>query len=441
MLNDKTCKIMRKGFPLIALFISTLISFSPNLFATDLIRLSADPQARGSGDITGFSDSPLSAISANPAILGRLDDRVDLALNAVYVDSQFTTKLGSTVDADKGPGIVPEFAIKRDIADSNWSWGAGLVVQSAMEADFYFIDPPGTGGVSYGPQTHRSSYSVIKGSGALSYAVNDKLTVGFSLGILQNRNQLEAPYIFQSHPVLAGLKVLVDLDVDDIAFNGNIGLEYQLSETVRFSLAYSAEADFNAEGDVSGNLGQLGLGIQETFSYQARVETGLPATLSAGLLWQATDRLTVGAQFDRVGWGSRFASLPITLTQGTNNDLNTFLDSTSIVDVAPLAWDDQDTVHLGIEYLMPAGRVLRLGVDGSHVPVPTSTMTPLTGAILERGFSAGTTFPVNGTAVDVYYRYSGGDNVSIIDSQLAGDEYDNTNMALKIHSFGVSVSF
>ena len=68
-------------------------------------------------------------------------------------------------------------------------------------------------------------------------------------------------------------------------------------------------------------------------------------------------------------------------------------------------------------------------------------MTPLTGAILERGFSAGTTFPINGTAVDVYYRYSGGDDVSIIDSQLRGDEYDNTNLSLKIHSFGVSVSF
>ena len=441
MLKNKIYKSKANAFPLTALCVGCAISFSPNLLATDLIRLSADPQARGSGDITGFSDSPLSAISANPAILGRLEDRVDLALNAVYVDARFTTKLGSTVEADNGPGIVPEFAIKRSIADSNWSWGAGLVVQSAMEADFYYIDPPGTAGVSYGPQTHRSSYSVIKGSGALSYEANDKLTVGFSLGVVQNRNQLEAPYIFQSHPVLAGLKVLVDLDVDDIAFNGGVGLEYQMSESVRFSLAYSAESDFNAEGDASGNLGQLGMGIQESFSYQARVDTGLPATLSAGVLWQATDRLTVGAQFDRVGWADTFDSLPITLTQGNNNDLNTFLGSTSIVDVAPLDWEDQDTVHLGIEYLMPAGRVLRLGVDGSHVPVPTSTMTPLTGAILERGFSAGTTFSVNDTTVDVYYRYSGGDDVSIIDSQLRGDEYDNTNLSLKIHSFGVSVSF
>ncbi len=432
-----TCKVTGIVAPVSA----AMIVFSPALLATDLIRLSADPQARGSGDIVGFSDSPLSALSANPAILSRLQDRVDLALNAVYPDAQFTSKLGDTVAADRGPGFIPEFAIKRDLADSNWSWGAGLVVQSAMEASYNFIDPPGTAGVSYGAQTHRSSYVAAKGAGAVSYQVTEQLSLGASIAAVYNRNQLEAPYIFQSHPVLSGLKVLVDLDVDDVAFNAGFGLDYAISDTLRLSLAYSTETDFSSEGDISGNLGQLGLGIQEDFAYQARVDTGLPATFSVGAIWQASDRLSLGVQYDRIGWKNTFDDLPITLTAGTNNDLNTFLGSTSIVDVAPLDWDDQDTVHLGLEYLMPAGRVLRLGIEGSHVPVPTATITPMTGAVLERAFSVGSTFPVNDTTLDVYYRYSGGDEVYVANSQLLGGEYDNTNHNLKIHSFGLSVSF
>lgn len=271
--------------------------------------------------------------------------------------------------------------------------------------------------------------------------MNEQLSVGLALGLAYNRNQLESPYIFQSHPVLQNLKVLVDLDVDDTAFNATMGLDYALNADWQFNLAYTPQTDFSADGDLRGNLGQLGLGIQEDFSFEANVRTAAPARLVAGATWQTTDRLQLGFQYDWINWEDAFVRLPIRLTEGTNGDLNAFLGQDSISDTAPLNWNDQNVVHVGGNLLLVTGQRLRFGLERGNITVPRATATPMTGAILETAVSMGINFGVGGGELDLAYRYSDSSGLSVTTSGLRAGEYSGTRQSLSLHSLGIAYSF
>ncbi|MEX0964256.1 MAG: outer membrane protein transport protein [Pseudohongiellaceae bacterium] len=387
--------------------------------ANDLIRLGGSARSQASANIAGLARDPISAITTNPAFLSAAGDSQQFNLSTLYVDSVFTSSLGERARADEGPGLLPEFAFSRQSPNNTFSWGGGAVIQSALRADFDLLDPPGTLGVSYGRQTHRSEFLVAKFSAA-AYQVNSQLTIGAGIGLAYNRNQLQAPYIFQSHPELAGLKVLVDLDTDDVAATATIGMDYSLSESLSFNLAYTLETDFAANGELDGNLGQLGLGFTEDFSYDVRVSTAIPASLSGGLVWQASNNLQLAAQIDWIGWKNAFDELPLSLSKGSNADLNGFLGEDRIRDTAPLNWKDQRIVHFGGNYVLSNQWRLRAGYERSNVPVPRSTVTPMTAAILNEAFSVGTGIPIRSSWLDVAYRYTTADESSVVDSSAFG---------------------
>jgi hypothetical protein len=47
---------------------------------------------------------------------------------------------------------------------------------------------------------------------------------GVTLGVVYNRNDLHAPYIFQQQSSLAGLKVLLNLTTRGYGWNGGAGV-------------------------------------------------------------------------------------------------------------------------------------------------------------------------------------------------------------------------
>jgi len=438
-----SCWLSNWGFITFMRFILlfSLLTLPALSLANDLIRLGGSAGSQGSANIAGLARGPISALTTNPAFLSTAGDSTEINLSTLYVDSEFTSSLGERTKAESGPGVFPELAFSRQSKTSGLSYGGGFVIQSALQADFQLLDPPGTLGVSYGRQTHRSEFVIAKFAVAAAYQVNEKLAIGGSLGLGYNRNQLEAPYIFQSHPALAGLKVLVNLDVDDIAATASLGLDYSLTDTLSFNLAYTLETDFASRGELDGNLAQLGLGFQEDFSYDARVSTALPASLSSGLVWQASDKLQLAAQFDWIGWNNAFDELPVSLSKGSNADLNGFLGEDRIRDTAPLNWKDQRIVHVGGSYLLENGWKLRAGYERGNVPVPRSTVTPMTAAILDKALSFGVGIPFRTSWVDVAYRFSIGSDLSVSDSSLLGGEYDGTKQSLSLHTLTLSYHF
>jgi long-subunit fatty acid transport protein len=426
--------------PVQAFVFACASSFCSHLAASDLYRIGASPKSLGMGSVAALARDPLSAMSANPALLSGLPKQVAVSIESMLVDADLSTRTGEQTSADKGPAFVPQVAAAFPLRNA-LTLGLAAQVQSGMRASFDYTDPAGTLGVSYGRQVHESEYLVFNSSAALAWKVSEDLTLGVQLGLAWNRNRLKAPYIFQSHPALKSLKVLVDLEVDDISPSFALGLDYRLNDATTINLAWGMENRFSSEGELDGNLARLGLGIQEDFHYQAEVETGLPAYLTLGLTHQFSPVLRGGLQVDWINWKETFRALPIHLGNGSNNDLNAFLGTSSIEDIAPLAWDNQVVVHLGGEYLWDR-RKLRFGYEHADVPVPTATFTPMTGAIFSHALMAGTEFNAANAVIDLFYRFStSGGATRVNNSVLLGGEHNNQALELALHTVGISFSF
>lgn len=405
-----------------------------------MIRLGGSAKAQGSAGVAGLAADAISAFNNNPAFLKSAGNSQQMSLSALFVDSNLTTSIGESSDADRGPGVIPELAFSKQAGDPRLTLGAGVVVQSALQADFEFVDPPSDTGISYGRQRHRSEFVVAKMMGGAAFQINQRLTIGASLGLAYNRNRLRAPYTFQSNPDLAGAKVLVDLDSDGFAAIMTVGADYSINDAFSVSLAFTPKVDFAARGELTGNLRETGLGFAENFEYDARVSTALPASLTGGATLQMSEKLRLGLQWDWIDWESAFDELPLSLSSGNNQQLNGLLGTDRIRDTAPLNWRSQHIVHVGGDYQINQRVQLRGGYEYSNIPVPSSTATPMTAAILERAFTTGLGIELDRGFLDFSYRFSTGDDFNVNRSQLLGGEYSGTQQSLSLHSFSVTYS-
>lgn len=387
-----------------------------------------------------FADNGLSAMNSNPAALARLKGgSLVLSGTVATLDARYNNT-GNSVNADSSPGFIPEFAYTREL-NNRLTMGLSVTPISTLDADWVFLDPADGNGTSFGNTQHKSSYIVVRTSVGAGYQVNDRLAVGASIGLLYNRNRLKSPYTFQSHPVLAalGAKVTADLETDGFGVNGVFSLDYQVTDSVLFSLGYTTPANFDTEGNIKGSTPLAGIGF---YSYDARIETELPQMIQAGINWQVRPGLRLGFQLDWIDWSSAFKNLPLHLTNGSNAVLNTLSGSNSIDDTAPLNWNDSFVLHFGTEYEYSSSTTLRFGYSYGKNPVPATTATPMNAAIMENTLAFGAGFDTSDYLVDVSYAWDLPSDININNSQLVGGtKYNGGKIDVSIHWFSVSLSF
>jgi len=105
----------------------------------------------------------------------------------------------------------------------------------------------------------------------------------------------------------------------------------------------------------------------------------------------------------------------------------------------PLAWDNQIIRRVGTEYKCRPAVTLRGGYAYSPSPVPTTTLTPMTAAIVEHTFGVGVGLLEGKTQLDIGYQWSPQTERRVPDTALAGTEYDNTSVAVGVQGLVFSV--
>ena len=87
-----------------------------------------------------------------------------------------------------------------------------------------YVDAPGFAGASYGLQQQQSAILAARSGVGMGVALTKKVDVGVSVGAVYNQNTLDAPYIFQSNPALAGLKTLLAMHTTGFGWNTSVGV-------------------------------------------------------------------------------------------------------------------------------------------------------------------------------------------------------------------------
>lgn len=421
---------------------AALVPFAAN--ANGILRNGTGAASMGlaGADVASAAD-PLSAMSLNPAALSP-SRGAELSLGAVAGSADGTfTKAGSGGDLDSRILAAPEFAVAIPLSDRRFVVGISSSADSGMSADWAYNDPAGGlgGTTSYGYRRNRARIALVRTALGGAFHLDETLSFGANVGLLYNDNALESPYVFQSHPGLAGAKTLLGLKADGFGWNIQAGALYSPRKDLRFGLSYRNQSEVVATGTATGDVGvQLGAATIP-FRYDAEVTTTFPHQVAWGGSWSPSANWRVAAQAEWIGWADAFDTLPVRLSNGSNPAVNAVVGGTSLADDIPLGWEDSWVFRVGAEYRLAEDWTLRAGYAHGQSPVPTSLLTPMTAVLMEHTLAAGLGFTRGRWTLDAAYQYDLPASRSIGTSALRSGEYSNSRIEVDLHTVALTARY
>jgi long-chain fatty acid transport protein len=400
------------------------------------------------GTETGWADTPIATMAANPAGLAFLDTAgVDFSAIAATPQGQFTKSPGVEGKLDSSLRAFPEGAIAYPFKKFPVTVGLSFIPEAALVGDWNYYDSPGGlgGNVSYGQQEHRSEIELIRTALGAGVKINSQWSVGASLGLLYNQNDLKMPYIFQNlspNPnSLNGAKTLLDLQTSGFGWDGQVGVMFRATTNLQFGLSYNCESTVRTTGSAFGDpYAQFGVAPGPlAFHYNAEVDNTFPQTISLGTAWRFQPKWRLALQVDWINWSHAINSLPVKLSGGSNPAVNAALGS-SFSDSIPMNWSDEFVYRAGLEYDITERLSLRAGYCYGHSPVPADTLTPMTAAITEHTLTAGIGYHWKHIGMDLAYQYDLPVTEHTGTSALRSGEYSNSSTSVQIHWIGLTTS-
>jgi long-subunit fatty acid transport protein len=435
-----------KSMPQIVKCILAFGVVAASVNAQDFYHSTASARSMGLGGVyVPSSEDVIDAFSANPAGLTAVAaPTLDFNVTGTFVRGSFSNSANAGAPLRDSPGVVPYGAFAIPIGHSRFTVGVGITPELLSESNWNYIDSPGVAGADYGLQREKSAILAVRAAAGVGVALTRKISIGVSTGAVYNTNTLDAPYIFQSNPALAGLKTLLNLHTTGVGVNTSAGAIVRASDRIQFNAAWKSRTTINSTGNASGNLGRqfasLGLAAQPDFHYEALVHNVLPQSVLAGVSFRIDGRWIIAFQSDWINWNSAFAGLPVSLGNGSNPDINNLLGSTSITDRVPLDWKDQFSIHGGVERLLSENVSIRAGYSHSNNPVPASTLSPLTAAIMTDQISAGLGYTYGHWHLDAAYVVDPMAHESVGRSALLNGEYSNSALGIGMQSVTLDAS-
>jgi long-chain fatty acid transport protein len=110
-------------------------------------------------------------------------------------------------------------------------------------------------------------------------------------------------------------------------------------------------------------------------------------------------------------------------------------------DGIPLQWKDQYGFHAGVERKLTEGTVLRFGYGHENNPVPSSTLTPLTAAVLTNAISTGFAYHHGHSRYEAFYTFRPDSSAYVTQSSLLAGEYNNSSVSVGTQTVGLSYAF
>jgi long-subunit fatty acid transport protein len=429
------------AFLLCAFFLSTAIANAQVAPALDPA-LSAAAVGRGAST-AAEKDSPLDAAEGNPAEAATINTH---SLEVGGIGAVATGSFQNSVDRNGtlsgNAGVMPYAAFATPVGIPRLRLLLAFTPDLLMRANWSYIDPPGTVGVTYGLQKNESQILALRSSIGAAVAITPHWSVGATLGSVYNANTLDAPYIFQQQPQLAGLKVLLNLHTTGFGWNGSAGTLFQPTARLRIGAAWKSSTYIVSHGTATGSASALFTAISVTaspaYQYSAEVDNHLPQVANLGASFNAARNLRLIAEAGWTNWGNAFQQLPVNLTNGTNAVINSVAGSSALQDAVPLHWHDQAAFHLGAEIHLAKASTLRCGYAYTSDPVPNSTLTPLTAAILQNTLAAGVGTAKGHWRYDLAYQVQLPSSRSVMLSSLQAGEYDNSHVRVSTQSVVVT---
>jgi long-chain fatty acid transport protein len=229
----------------------------------------------------------------------------------------------------------------------------------------------------------------------VSYAITETLGIGVGLTYVAGSVNLQRNVPVQSQD---GTEGSIELDGKaEPAFGFNAGIYFQPTEKLSLGVSYRSKVNMQLEeGDVM--FSDIPAAARGNFpdGTTFNAELPLPSTLSFGLGYKATERLTLAADVNYVGWDA-YERLRFDFSQNVGG---------SPFSEASRNYKNAFIYRIGGEYMVNDALALRGGAYLDKTPVQDGYLTPETPDSDSRGVSAGIGYSVSeNISIDASFLY------------------------------------
>ncbi|MFK0312902.1 OmpP1/FadL family transporter [Pseudomonas sp. NPDC090233] len=347
---------------------------------------------------TGFAGRSSSAEDAstvfgNPAGMSRLKrEQITVGGAAVIAKSDISgpgSNLGGETDGDMVPvvGVPMGYYVKP--IDDHWSVGFGVYVPFGLVTDYGSDDAARYWG-------KKSHVEVVTFQPTVSYAFNDKVSIGFGPTINRIKGELGSSLI---NPFTPGRNDgEVKIKGDDTAVGYNIGILVQATDSTRVGLTYHSMVDYKLEGKTRVSTPLIGPFNGNKFDASLKIKT--PESVDLSVTHELDDQWTLYAGSTWTRW-SRLEAITV------QNDVPAPLAGSAFQTISEEQnWHDTWAHAIGASYKVNKEWVLRTGFTVDQSPTNNHDRSPRIPTGDRKVFSLGAGWsPNDDMTIDVAYSY------------------------------------
>ena len=389
-----------------------------------------------SGMGTGFAGRSSSADDAttvygNPAGMSRLK-RQEVSVGAALLDAKTDIHngrgtFGGSNDGDMVPLVAVPMGYYVKPIDDHWAFGVGFYAPFGLVTNYesgfagrYFAD--------------KSDVKVMTFQPTVSYAFNDKVSIGFGPTFSRIEGTLTSETLTAATPGRNDGKVKIT--GDDTAVGFNAGILVQATDTTRLGLTYHSKIDFKLDGKTK--IEGVGFGPFNGQKYDANLDLDTPESVDMSITQKIDDKWTVYAGSTWTRW-SRLKDITVTNSGvpvqlgGSAGPIGTITEEQN--------WHDTWAHAVGASYQLNKQWVLRTGFSVDQAPTNNVNRSPRipTGDRKAISFGAGWS-PTDDLTIDVAYSYLREDEAKIRDSSATKGSY-SADFKNSANGFGTSVTY
>ena len=392
-----------------------------------------------SGMGTGFAGRSSSADDAstvfgNPAGMSRLKrQQVTGGFAAIDASTDIDDASGTQSGTNKGDmvpltGVPMGYYVKP--IDDQWAFGLGVYAPFGLITDY----ENGFQGGNFGS---KSEVKVVTFQPTVSYAFNDKVSIGFGPTINRISGALESDLTSPLSPNDGSVKI----KGDDIGYGYNIGLLVQATDTTRVGLTYHSKVKYKLEGhtEISPGAGTPP-SLLNGARYDASLDITTPESVDFSVTQQINDAWTVYAGSTWTRW-SRLKEITVNNDGVTPATGGAFAPAFFSSITEEQNWHDTWAYAIGTSYQLNKQWVLRTGLTFDQAPTNNQDRSPRIPTGDRTIFSLGAGWsPTDDLTIDVAYSYLKEEKVNVSGSNALGQSYD-AKYENSANGFGVGATY
>ncbi|KAB0496707.1 OmpP1/FadL family transporter [Pseudomonas vancouverensis] len=393
-----------------------------------------------SGMGTGFAGRSSSADDAstvygNPAGMSRLNgQQITGGIAAIDASTDIKDASGRSTGTNKGD-MVPFTSVPMGFytnkLNDEWAVGFGVYAPFGLVTNY----ENGFQGRAFGS---KSEVKVVTFQPTVSYAFNDKVSIGFGPTINRISGTLESDI---GLPVPRSGDNNIQIKGDDTAWGWNAGVLVQATDTTRVGLTYHSKVNYKLDGHTEVTAGSgVPPQLLKTARYDASLKIETPESYDLSVTQDINDawKAYAGATWTR--W-SRLKDITVNnegVTPITGGALAPQIVGTITEEQN---WHDTWAYAVGTSYQLNKQWVLRTGLTFDQSPTNNTDRSPRIPTGDRTIFSIGAGFsPTDDWTIDVAYSYLKEEDVTVNRSNALGQSY-SSKYENSANGFGVGATY